>query len=91
MIIIIYHGKNYRKYHEDKNPDIQPAQSNYDEADISRLREMDNGGNTDELLALGDIFAAQDVQARIAEGRDAYRRACAFKNAPYGSNRRPRQ
>jgi predicted patatin/cPLA2 family phospholipase len=57
-------SENYRKYHSNKNPNIIFALSKYSEADIERLREMDNGGNTNELLELGDIFAAEEVKAR---------------------------
>lgn len=54
--------KNYRKYHSNKNPKIVNALSKFKEADIKRLREMDNGSNTEELLALGDIFAEEEVK-----------------------------
>ncbi|WP_281558121.1 patatin-like phospholipase family protein [Thalassomonas sp. RHCl1] len=56
-------SENYRKYHGDKNPDIAAALSKYSEADIERLREMDKGSNTEELLKLGDIFAKEEVKA----------------------------
>ena len=54
---------NYRKYHSDKNPKTSDALSKFNEADIDRLREMDNGSNTNELLELGEIFAAEEVKA----------------------------
>ena len=56
-------SENYRKYHGDKNHNIVDALSKYSEADIQRLREMDNGSNTNELLKLGDAFAKEEVKA----------------------------
>jgi len=55
-------SENYRKYHLEKNPNIVAALSKFNEADIERLREMDKGSNTNELLKLGDIFAAEEVR-----------------------------
>ena len=56
-------SENYRKYHSDKNPNIVTALSKFKEADITRLREMDKGSNTNELLELGDVFADEEVRA----------------------------
>mgnify|MGYP000031646017 CR=1 FL=1 len=56
-------SENYRKYHSDKNPKILTALSKFSGTDIERLREMDKGSNTTDLLELGDIFAAEEVRA----------------------------
>ena len=56
-------SENYRKYHGDKNKNIVDALSEFTEADIERLREMDIGSNTDDLLKLGDVFAKEEVKA----------------------------
>ena len=54
-------GDNFQKYQDDRNPAIVAALNRYTEHGIERLREMDNGANTHELLKLGDLFAEQEV------------------------------
>ncbi|MFQ3243419.1 MAG: patatin-like phospholipase/acyl hydrolase [Arenicella sp.] len=52
---------NFQKHSKSRNQQIIEVLSKYDQASIERLREMDNGGNTKELLELGDLFAEEEV------------------------------
>jgi patatin-like phospholipase/acyl hydrolase len=52
---------NFQKHSKNRNQRIIAALSKCDQATIERLREMDNGANTKELLALGDLFAEEEV------------------------------
>ncbi len=52
---------DFQKHSENRNQKIIAALGKYDQATIERLREMDNGGNTKELLELGDRFAEEEV------------------------------
>ncbi len=56
-------GKNFRKYEAVRNPKLVEIMSTFSETDINRLREMDVGGNANELIKLGEIFASEEVKA----------------------------
>ncbi len=54
-------GSAYANSFEEKDHAIQNILNAYDDDDMRRLRQMDNGRNTDDLLKLGDAFAQIQV------------------------------
>jgi hypothetical protein len=53
----------FDEHHSNADSSILQALEKFDQKDIERLRNMDAGNNTNELLELGDVFAAAEVKA----------------------------
>lgn len=54
---------NFQKYYPQRNEKLVGILGGFAEADLIRLREMDDGHNADQLLELGSKFANEEVKA----------------------------